>query len=284
MKNQIPLFLFVLILLVPSARAQTPGRVSWNMYTVKDEDLSIMLPARPALQTFKDTGFSQKQRKRNLLSCSVKGVVYSIQTIENIKPQLTLEAFAQQQARSYSSDNLTFERDLTVDGIAGKEFVYRDKKGMVQFFVNDKRLYEIRAYGAPIDDQRIATFFQYFSFKKQAGAIQVSEGVQAETSDTTLEKIISSKQADTKVIFISKPEPNYTGKARNENIVGTIVLKCVFAADGTVTHIQVVQGLPHGLTEQAIAAARRIKFIPATRDGRNVSMWMQLEYTFDLNR
>jgi hypothetical protein len=37
-----------------------------------------------------------------------------------------------------------------------------------------------------------------------------------------------------------------------------------------------------GLTKKSIEAARNITFIPATKDGKNVSMWMQLEYNFNL--
>jgi TonB family protein len=59
-------------------------------------------------------------------------------------------------------------------------------------------------------------------------------------------------------------------------------LRCIFAADGRVRNIKVIKGLPNGLTERAIEAARLIKFIPATKDGKPVSMWMQLEYNFDL--
>jgi hypothetical protein len=44
----------------------------------------------------------------------------------------------------------------------------------------------------------------------------------------------------------------------------------------------VVQGLPDGLTERAIEAARKIKFVPASKEGKYVSMWMQLEYNFNL--
>jgi hypothetical protein len=46
------------------------------------------------------------------------------------------------------------------------------------------------------------------------------------------------------------------------------------------TNIRVASGLPYGLTEQAITAARQIKFTPAMIDGTPVSMWMQLEYNF----
>jgi hypothetical protein len=40
--------------------------------------------------------------------------------------------------------------------------------------------------------------------------------------------------------------------------------------------------LPFGLTEKAIAAARLIKFVPAMKGGRPVSVHMQLEYNFNL--
>jgi TonB family protein len=74
----------------------------------------------------------------------------------------------------------------------------------------------------------------------------------------------------------------YTDKARSKQVTGTIVLKCIFAADGTITNIYLIRGLPHGLTEKTIEAARKIKFVPATKDGKPVSMWMQLEYNFNL--
>jgi hypothetical protein len=36
------------------------------------------------------------------------------------------------------------------------------------------------------------------------------------------------------------------------------------------------------LTPQRILAARQIKFIPATEDGRPISMQMELQYNFNL--
>ena len=85
-----------------------------------------------------------------------------------------------------------------------------------------------------------------------------------------------------KVKLIAKPEPMYTERARVAQITGTVVLKAVFASDGMVKHILIVEALPGGLTERCIAAAKRIKFVPAMRDGKPVSTWMQLEYNFNL--
>jgi TonB family protein len=95
-------------------------------------------------------------------------------------------------------------------------------------------------------------------------------------------KIFTGKDVTTKARLISKPEPQYTEDARKNQITGTVVLKVVFASSGQVTNIRTVSGLPYGLTERAITAARQIKFVPATKDGHQVSMWMQLEYNFNL--
>jgi len=83
-----------------------------------------------------------------------------------------------------------------------------------------------------------------------------------------------------RVIF--KPEPQYTEDARRNQITGTVTLRAVFSSSGQVTNIHAVSGLPDGLTERAIAAARSIRFVPATKDGHPVSMWMELQYNFNL--
>jgi protein TonB len=79
-----------------------------------------------------------------------------------------------------------------------------------------------------------------------------------------------------------KPEPQYTEEARKNQITGTVMLRAVFSSAGEVVQIQALRSLPFGLTERAIAAARQIKFVPAMKDGRPVSVFMQLEYNFNL--
>ena len=94
--------------------------------------------------------------------------------------------------------------------------------------------------------------------------------------------MLTPKEVSVKARVLSKPEPQYTPEARGKQITGTVVLRAIFAANGRVVGIRVVSGLPGGLTEQAIYAARQIKFIPAIKDGRPVSMFIQLEYNFNL--
>ena len=95
-------------------------------------------------------------------------------------------------------------------------------------------------------------------------------------------RVYSGKEVSTKARILSKPEPRYTEEARKNQITGTIMLRAIFAANGRVVGIRALSHLPDGLTESAIRAARGIRFIPATKDGHPVSMWMVLEYNFNL--
>jgi TonB family protein len=96
------------------------------------------------------------------------------------------------------------------------------------------------------------------------------------------DRIFNGREVTSKARVLSKPEPTYTEAARKNQITGTVILRAVFSSSGSVTNIHAVSGLPDGLTERAIAAAKQIRFSPATKDGRPVSMWMQLEYNFNL--
>ncbi|HEV7746751.1 MAG TPA: energy transducer TonB [Pyrinomonadaceae bacterium] len=95
-------------------------------------------------------------------------------------------------------------------------------------------------------------------------------------------RTFSPKEVTQKARVISKPEPQYTEEARKNQVTGTVILRAIFSSSGQVTNISARAGLPYGLTERAIAAARQIKFTPATKDGHPVSMYIQLEYNFNL--
>ena len=82
--------------------------------------------------------------------------------------------------------------------------------------------------------------------------------------------------------ILSKPRPGYTDAARQNNIQGTVILRVTFQANGSIGGISPVKGLGNGLTEQAIAAARRISFEPAKVNGVPQSVTKQIEYTFSI--
>lgn len=95
-------------------------------------------------------------------------------------------------------------------------------------------------------------------------------------------RIFRGAEVEQRARLLSKPEPQYTEEARRNQITGTVVLRVVFSSAGEVTQIRAITPLPFGLTERAIAAARLIRFQPAIKGGRPVSVQMQLEYNFNL--
>lgn len=89
-------------------------------------------------------------------------------------------------------------------------------------------------------------------------------------------------EVDQRARLLFKPEPQYTEEARRNQTEGTVMLRVIFSSAGAVEQIRAVRTLPFGLTEKAIAAARQIRFAPAIKGGRPVSVHMQLEYNFHL--
>ena len=110
-----------------------------------------------------------------------------------------------------------------------------------------------------------------------------SQDPNSQTNKTNGEKVFSGKEVETKAFLVKRVEPKYTKDARKHKVTGSVIIRCIFSSTGKVTDIRVISGLPDGLTEKAVAAARLIRFKPAMMNGKPVSMYMQIEYNFNLH-
>lgn len=88
--------------------------------------------------------------------------------------------------------------------------------------------------------------------------------------------------ATTPIVVTVKPLPQYTAEARAAHVEGDVQLEVRFTADGQVEVLRVVRGLGYGLDQQARVAAERIRFKPATRDGKPVDQVSIIHVTFQL--
>lgn len=88
--------------------------------------------------------------------------------------------------------------------------------------------------------------------------------------------------ATTPVEITFKPNPVYTAEARYLKIEGEVLLEMSFGANGTLQVNRVVRGLGHGLDEAAIAAAGKIRFKPALRDGQPVDSTAIVHVVFQM--
>jgi TonB family protein len=99
------------------------------------------------------------------------------------------------------------------------------------------------------------------------------------TTDTAAS---AASRVDEKPVRLRAPTPRYTEAARANKIQGVVTLRVLVGADGEVKRVRVIRGLPDGLTEQAIEAARQAKFKPAMKDGKAVPYWVVLEMEFNI--
>ncbi len=84
------------------------------------------------------------------------------------------------------------------------------------------------------------------------------------------------------LVIAAKPRPPYTDSARQNQEQGTVILRVTFMKNGSIGTVSVIKSLGYGLTEQAIAAARRIVFLPVKLENENVTVVKQVEYTFSI--
>ena len=194
----------------------------------------------------------------------------------------------------------------------GREYniMLGSRPGLTRIYVNGQQIYVLTVLNADPNSANTQRFINSFGLKtpglpvaatlkenlpssanagiaggfgpERGGSTAGSAPVAGAGATTDYNRVFAPKDLTEKAHVLSKPEPSYTESARKYAVQGTVVLRAIFSSSGEVTSIRVAQKLPHGLTQRAIAAARQIKFTPATKDGHAVSMYIQLEYNFHL--
>jgi TonB family protein len=110
------------------------------------------------------------------------------------------------------------------------------------------------------------------------GSLVTAQQPVPKSSDECSIATYSAKEVDHRVRILAKPEPAYAKQDRRKHWPGVIVLSAVFCGSGEVTGVKVKSGMSDGLNEKAIEAARKIRFIPAEKDGQKVSQVLILKY------
>ena len=83
--------------------------------------------------------------------------------------------------------------------------------------------------------------------------------------------------------ILFRTEPAFPESARQARLNGTVILKAVFATDGTVKFIERIQSSGEAFSEEAIRAALKTRFQPGSICGKPVSFPLQLEYSFNIS-
>jgi len=82
--------------------------------------------------------------------------------------------------------------------------------------------------------------------------------------------------------IVYKEKARYTAEVRSKGIEGTVTLRVTFLASGGIGSITTIRGLPCGLTENAVEAARKMRFEPERVDGVARTTSRPVTFTFNI--
>ena len=80
--------------------------------------------------------------------------------------------------------------------------------------------------------------------------------------------------------FLNRVRPEYTTEASQADMTATVEAMVVFGSNGEVGEIEIIRWAGFGLDESSERAIRQLKFKPAIRDGKVVSVRALIRYNF----
>ena len=120
------------------------------------------------------------------------------------------------------------------------------------------------------------------SGRGNAGVQSSGFGSQQIAQNTPHIQRVDSGPPTTSVEITYKPNPAYTDEARNLKLEGEVLLEVEFLASGQLHVNRVVRGMGHGLDETAVAAANKMRFKPAMRNGQAMDSTAIVHVVFQL--
>lgn len=163
----------------------------------------------------------------------------------------------------------------------------------VQFFQRGSRLYVLRSIAPTANHGIVRAFFESVRLIVPSGAVapNATPGATATSIPAFAEQdptkgedaaAIEIKNADRGPIFIRSARPMFSFKDRLGMSSVKIKLKVLLSSSGKVTNVEVVSASTIMLERSAVEAAKKAVFIPAEKDGRLVSVYHILDYSYEM--
>jgi Gram-negative bacterial TonB protein C-terminal len=264
-----------LALLLPAAsRNKAASDIAWQEIAPEGEEFFVTMPAPPQLSR----GTLYFDLNRDVL---VKFAVYAlvhddtlfvIQSYELPKPKELLNDLLWNRKKF-----IKIGTDLESNGYKGKSFIQKGDSlfHSGRYFIAQRHVYIVDCARRDSPDPNVERFLNSFAIRS-AG----QRALPLRLSQISPDQLYSGKEVTRKVVVLSKLEPNFTPEARAAHITGNVTLRANFSSSGLITDVVVLAGLPGGITEQAIEAAKNIVFLPAEKDGKPVSQNLEIRYSF----
>jgi TonB family protein len=295
-------FLILLCLFAVCALAQNENYnapVKWERYKVSEREVSVLFPKLPVV--IENSNLCNEE-ETSQYAAYAEGIVYGLnityktkrkdaQSGCSEKRKFSERSFTERIKEIKSELKTSEETKVRQNGfdavkIKGSLFTY--------WFINDldnKRWFELWITEREESNPNIKNFVESFRIKASLQDIEISKGSnrtlgdEAATNEKTTISKDENKTKNSEIIpmrLILKPRASYTDAARQTHVQGTVRVRATFLASGGIGSVSPITDLPYGLTEQAIAAVRKIVFIPAKKNGVNISVTRVVEYSFSI--
>lgn len=275
--------------------------IMWEKYQESKENFSILFPKKPNLYNYK-TACEETTAKSYAVYAEeavYQLTVYSKYTKNDDRGDFAFalckeilpfgKATVERKISNFNKDEAELIR-LKIQERPAVKFRSKFTDYLIVDDLKNNKIYVVAVTSRKNDGAKIEEYFKSLELSNKTSGIEIKDGSEITLGDES-EVVIEGKNSqegiakeseNQGIIIVNKPRPNYTDKARMKNLQGTVTLKVVFQSNGAIGDITPIFELPHGLTEQAITAVKKIVFLPQKVNGKNITVTKSVQFSFTL--
>ncbi len=188
-----------------------------------------------------------------------------------------------------------FEKEGEINGFQFAHFSAKDEKSYqkTHYYYSKKGLYLLKAFSKTENDKISKGFFESVRLINQNNP--VAPNAPQDAKSTSLPNVIEQsaqrlddsmaievKEADRKPIILHQGRPDFSSDMRRGMSSFSVKLKVLYSSSGKVSDVKVLKISSKLLEREVIETAKKTVFIPAEKDGKLVSVYQTIEYSFGI--
>ncbi len=275
----------------------------WIRVQNDDGEFSIELPEKFAYFYNKE-GFlvnntynSFLVEEMSMANAYVDKTLLSFETYKAKQSALDAITDSDEHSAKFLTKNADWSK-LKKEGYKLKQLNYGNKNftAIRQYFSSKNRIYVLTVANRDGETAAMKRFFDSLIFKPDAKNEQISEAIRfANLKQSEVEAITNAEPPKPPgnifakptsdpnalpLVIVSQPIPSFTSSAKRSFETGNIQVRLTFSDEGRVSKVGIIKDLNAGLLRQSLFSAIRMKFLPAEKDGKPITVSKIVEYSF----